>query len=254
MTLSELLTEIKLVKPFAEEDVETGPVETLNARRGRKMQAIEKLVQLRRAYTQELRETAAFIVVVGSQRDEFTKLGVENFKCFSTDPETYFTNLVNRVPRTLYLGKESVANVFDTLGRHIEEMAADLGIVGYSQLLFRQEYSRAIQDEKDFLQLVKHAVTDQIGAEIVGVQAAQSLTKEAIERGNTAKVTPILLSTADEGLAARMIKDFYRISTRVFFVKAGETVRTGTYDFTLPEVTKAEVKKTLSTIGNSLRK
>jgi len=255
MTLTELLERIKQVKPLAEEDVETGPVETLNARRGRKNQSIEEFKRLRLAYTQELRRTAAFIVVIGDKRDAFTELAVESFKCYATDPNTYFSDLISRIPRALYLGKESVANIFDVLGRHIEEKSHDLDIIEHPQLIFRQEYQQNIRNEADFMRLVKHAVTDQLGAEIVGIQAAHSLTKEAIENNNALKVTPIVLSTDDESLAFRMANDLGRISTRVFFVKAGEIKRMGgDFDFKLEEVTKEEVKKTLNTIRNSLKK
>lgn len=41
MSLQDTLTEIKRLKPFAEEDTNVGPLETLNGRRGRKSQAIE---------------------------------------------------------------------------------------------------------------------------------------------------------------------------------------------------------------------
>lgn len=257
MTLEELLAKIKEVQPLAEENVETGPAETLNARRGRQRQSVEELVRLRRAYTSELMRTAAFIVVVGDKRDEFSNLAVNNFKCFSTDPEAYFADLVNRVPRNLYLGRESVSNIFDVLGRHIEEKAHELDIVGYPQLLFKQEYQRTLRDTADFLGLVKEAVTDQIGGEIVGIQAAHSLTKTAIERKNKSKLTPIILSTGDEKFGIKVANDLGRITSRVFFVVAGEmkTPLKNTEEvFLLPETTKESVSKTLNSVKNFLKK
>ena len=256
MTLGELLVKIKEVQPLADENVETGPAETLNAKRGRKRQSTELLGRLYRAYTRELMQTAAFIVVVGSKREEFTDSAVSGFKCFSANPEAYFADLVSRVPRALYLGKESVSNVFDVLGRHIEEKMHTLDISEYPQLLFKQEYQRTLRDEADFLGLVKEAVTDQIGGEIVGIQAAHSLTKTAIERDNAAKFTPIILSSGDEKFAIKVANDLDRISKRVFFVAAGETTtKFKNKDvFTLAEPTKEEVKKTLKAISNSLKK
>jgi hypothetical protein len=257
MTLGELLTKIKEVQPLADEDPNSGSPETLNARRGRKNQSMEQLARLRRAYTSELMRTAAFIVVVGDKREEFTTIAVNNFKCFSADPEAYFVDLVNRVPRALYMGKESVSNVFDVLGRHIEEKSHELDIVGYPQLLFKQQYQRTLRNPEDFLGLVKEAVTDQIGGEIVGIQAAYSLTNTAIERENTAKFTPIILSAGDERFGIKVANDLERISNRVFFVVAGSTKTTlkNTEEIvTVSEPTKEEVKKALKNISNFLKK
>lgn len=256
MSLAELLTKIKEVKPLAEENVTTGEATTLNARRGRQRQAAEQLVRLYRAYTNELMRTAAFIVVIGDKREEFSTLAVDNFKCLSSDPDTYFADLASRVPSSLYLGKESVSNIFDILGRHIEEKAHELDIVGYPQLIFRQEYQQSLRTPADFLKLVRQAVTDQMGGEIVGIQAAHSLTKDAIEKGNTAKFTPIVLTTQYEKFGLRIAQDLGRISTRVFLVKSGATTVAGTdeFDAVLEDVSKEEVKKVLKNISNSLKK
>jgi hypothetical protein len=43
MSLQTVLAEIKKVKVFADEDTSTGEASTLNARRGRKNQAVEQL-------------------------------------------------------------------------------------------------------------------------------------------------------------------------------------------------------------------
>lgn len=254
MTLNELLTQIKKVQPLSEEDAETGAAETLNGRRGRKAQAIEELGRLKRAYTNELMRTALFVVVVGDKREEFISLAVDNFKCFSTDPEEYFSKLVSKISPALYLGKESIANIFDIVGRHIEDSAEELGIVGYPQLIFRQEYQRTLASKEQFQSLIKQAIVNQIGGELVGIQAANSLTDTAIEKGFSAKTVPVLLPATDERFGNKISQDLERISTRVFLVRAGNTQFPAAYDLDLPEVSKEEVKKALKTISNSLKK
>lgn len=255
MSLAEILKEIKAVTPFAEEDVETGAPETLAGRRGRKNQSIEKLKQLKTAYRNELRSTAAFIIVVGDKRDEFTAVATESYKCFNADPEFFYSDLVDRIPRASYLGKEGLSNLFDILGRHLEDKALELDIVGYPQLIFRQEYRKNLASREDFLSVVKTAVTEQVGGEVVGLQAVKNLTEVAIQRNNTAKMTPILLPTGDEKFALTIAKDLERISTRVFIVVAGSTTDELKGDVVLvPETTNENIKKALRTISNSLRK
>src|ERR1700687_1109957 len=198
MTLGEILAEIQKVQPFAEEDVENGTFETLNARRGRKNQSIDMLKNLKQAYTNELRSTALFVLVIGDKRNEFVELATSKGKCFVADPNEYFSKLVDRVPTPLYLGKESVANLFDIVGRHIEDMAYELGIVGYPQLIFKQEYQRSLNSREQFLHLIKLAIVNQLGGEIVGIQATKSLTEMAISKGCTARAVPILLPTEND--------------------------------------------------------
>lgn len=47
MALQNVLEEMKKIQPFVAEDTDSGPVETLTARRGRKRQAIERMKLLR---------------------------------------------------------------------------------------------------------------------------------------------------------------------------------------------------------------
>lgn len=256
MSLSEVLEEIKRVRPYAEGNVEELPRETLNARRGRKAQAVESLKRLNSEYADFLRKTAAFVLVVGSKREEFTKLATENFKCFSADPDFFYSDLAGRIPQSLYLGKEGMSNVFDVLGRHLYDKAVELGLGEINQIIFRQEYRRHIATKEEFLALVKQAVNEQVGSEIVGYQAIDNLTNVAIDKNHNAKITPILLTTGDEKFALTVVRDLNKISTRTFIVAAGEVSAAvhGSGTFTLEEPTNENVKKTLKNISSTLKK
>lgn len=256
MSLSEILKEIKKVKPLAEENVDEGPAETLAGRRGRKNQSIESLKRLKVLYKNTLRETAAFILVVGDKRDDFTKTATEHYKCFSSDPDFFYSDLIDRIPNFSYLGKENIVNIFDILGRHLEDKALELDIIGYPQLIFRQEYHKHISSRQDLLDLVKKAVTEQVGGELVGIQAVKNLTDVAIERNNAAQFTPILLPSGDEKFALTIAKDLERISRKSFIVVAGVTNSplSGRDVITVTDPTNESVKKALKTISNSLKK
>lgn len=256
MNLIEILSEIKKVKPFAEEVIENGPRETMTGRLGRKNQSVETLKRLKREYTNTLRQTAAFIFVVGSKREEFLTLGVDSYKCFSADPESFFSELADRVPQALYLGKESLSNTFDVLGRHLEDKAAELDIVGYPQLIFRQEYARHLNTRQDFIDVIKQAITEQIGGELVGIQTAKLLTEQAIEKNHSAKITPVLLASGDQKFVLKVAQDLERITSRVFVIVAGDTknLPKGLEVLSVPEVTADSVKKTLKAVSLTLTK
>lgn len=222
MSLAKVLEELKQVSQFANEDVESGPRETLVGRRGRKNQAIERLKTLKFEYQASLMESAAFIVVTGEKSKEFTSVAVENFKCFSANPNDFYEELAGRIPPTLYQGKESVSNLFDILGRHLEDKAQELGIIGYPQMTFKQQYRVTIKNKNDLVDLVRQAINDQVGSEIVGLQAINSLTDEAISKNHSGKTTPVILETANEALALDLVKTLNRLKPKgVFLVVSG---------------------------------
>lgn len=222
MSLAKVLEEIKKVKPYADEDVNSGPVETLNGRRGRKNQAIERLTTLRQEYRQNMLDTAVFIIVTGDKREEFAE-AAKNFKCFATDPNEFYLDLANQIPPIFYGGNASVNDAFDVLGRHLEDKARKLGIIGYPQLIFRQDYRVTLKSKEDLIDLTRRCINDQVGSEIVGLQALTSLVDSAIAADHSGKTTPIVLSTNDEKLALDLDGTLARLKPRgVFLVVAGK--------------------------------
>lgn len=253
MSLNKVIEQIKSAKVFAEEDVNSGPVETLNGRRGRKNQAIEQLRILKNQYKTELMESAAFIIVTGEKREAFQYTAAEEFKCFVTNPNEFYEDLARRIPTSLYQGKESVSGLFDILGRHLEDKAGELGIVGYPQMIFRQNYRSVLKNKEDLVDLVREAINDQVGPEIVGIQAINSLLNTAIDKEHAAKVTPIILSTDNDELALYLEKSLDRLHPRgVFLVVAGKgskTLRATKGALLVKDPTPESVEQTLKTIS-----
>lgn len=256
MSLQTVLEQIKTLRPVAEENVESGPIETLSGRRGRKNQAVEQLKTLTQEYTRDLMTSALFIVVSGANRDGFAAAS-EQFGCFVTDPEEFYKDLADRVSPSLYLNKTSVGNIFDVLGRHLEDKMLELNVREYPQLIFRQEYAKLLSSKEEFTDLIKTAINQQIGAEIVGIQSVNSLTLTAIEKNHGEKITPVVLSTGDEQLALNLVKDLERLTTRVFLVVAGKSskiMKNTDGVVVLKETTEESVGQAMKTIRNNLKK
>lgn len=257
MALAEIIKEIQTVKPLAEEALESGPMETLNARRGRKVQSLERLRQLKTAYTRELGRSALFIVVTGAAREDFVKVGHDELGLFKADPEEIYRDLASRITPELYLGKETLVNLFDVLGRHLEDKALELDIIGYPMLRFDDKYRRTVHNTEEFTKLITRAINDQIGAEISGISAIKSVSDVAIGRGHGAKTTSIMLSTGDETLVSELMRDLERLTTKVFLVAAGKTskaVKSIEGVLTVKEVTGESVAGVLKEIKNSIKK
>lgn len=257
MSLASVLEQIKKVKPFAEENVDTGPAETLNGRRGRKRQSIEQLRELKLQYRDDLRRSAVYILVTGSNRDAFSETATKEFKCFSADPEAFYKDLASRIPPALYRGKESIAGIFDIVGRHLEDKALELGLSQYNQLVFRQGYSQAVHNIEDLTNLIKTAVNEQMGGEIVGINAVHELTDEAIKQEHAKKNTPIILNSGDEKLVLDLSDSLERLTSKVFLVISGKgTKALNAVEGVLKvkDVTNDSVENMLTTIQNSIKK
>lgn len=222
MSLQKTIEEIKKLIPLTKEIVKDEPIETLSARRGRKRQAIDKFAILKREYIKHMLDTSMFIIVTGSAKDEFVQTASEHFGCFGIEADLYYKDLAKRVPQVLYLNKETVSNTFDVLSRHLEDKMNELEVGSYNQLIFKGNYARSIKSAEEFTELVRLAVNQQIGAEIVGVQSVHSLVEKAIERTHADKNTVIMLTTDNYQLTLDLVNDLPRISEKVFVVNVGE--------------------------------
>lgn len=257
MSLKTVLEEIKRLKPLAEADTNSGPVETLNGRRGRKAQSIEALKRLKREYKSELMQNSVFIISTGEGREGFEKQGVENFGLFATDPDTFYRDLAKRVSPSLYLKKDGVSNIFDVLGRHLEDKMMELDINEYNQLIFKGEYAKKVNSVEEFTQIVKSAINKQIGSEITGIQAIESLVDTAIEKSHADNITPIILSTGDTQFAQALLRDLGRLTAKVFLAVTGNApaeLKDSPGALVLEEPTKTAVGNALKTMRKSLRK
>jgi hypothetical protein len=258
MSLETIIKEIKSLIPVANEDPNSGPENTMVGRRGRINQAKIRLSDLREEYIKDLIRSAVFIIVTGSKREEFTATATgEKFGLFSSDPETFYKDLAARIPPTLYSSRTEPRDLFDIIGRHLEDKMSELGLSEYNQLIFKEKYIQPVGTKEEFTGILKSAINEQIGSEIVGVQAANSIVDKAIEVGHSSKITPIVLNTQDEKLAIALSIDLERLTNRVFLVNTGKVskeLKSIADSMYVKEVTEDSVKNALDQIRNSIKK
>lgn len=258
MSLTQTMEQIKTTLPFTTENVDEGPRETMSARRGRKARAIEEMKTLKQSYRQGLLQSAVFIVTTGSEKSTVASLANDKFECFVIDPGEFYDRLADRIPEALWKGKESVVNLFEVIGRHLYDMAVDLDLNEYNQLIFKQEHYVSIKTRENLVTLLKKAINSQVGAEIAGIQSVTSIVDAAIKRGHTAKVTPIVLATDDETLAIDLESSLRRLNPRgVFLVVAGKgtkNLRAVPGVVSIKDPTEENVGKALKELSNSIKK
>lgn len=222
MSLSTILKEIETNRPQAEADVSMGSPDTYGGRLGLKRAATEALKRLRLQYRNELMTSTVFIVVTGSGKDSFaTTASGETFGCFSTDPDDFYKDLSSRINPSLF-GREGVRQLFNIAGNILEDKALELDIGSYPMLQFSDKYNTAVNTVEDFVPLVKRAINDQVGSEIVGINAINSIVDKAIAKSHSASVTPVILSTEDERFALDLQKNLKRLTSKVFLVVTGK--------------------------------
>jgi hypothetical protein len=253
MLLQQLLEEIKVYKPLSEEDINAGARETYASREGRKRNAIDMYKTLKEQYISELRNTAVFILVSGSSKEQFSEIAEQEFGCFKADPEGFYKELANRLPEELYKNKPAASNLFDILGRHLEDKANEMNILGYPQLVMKQQYFRAINSKEDFISLIKEAINEQVGSEMVGIHITKELADKAISSGHGSRITPIILTTDDENFALDLNSTVGRLGSRSFLVAAGKgakVIRSKEGAFAIKEINTESVKNVLTSIRN----
>ena len=248
MSLSNVLREMEVQRPHAEMDISLGVPETYGSRVGLKRAGEEAMKRLRIQYRDELKASTMFIVVTGPARDSFTQLATgDTFGCFSADPDDFFKDLASRVDSSLF-GRETTGNLFKIANNILYDKLLELDIISDHMILFNDKYNLAVNKVEDLVSLVRNAVVDQVGSEVVGVNAIQSIVVKAIEKKHAATVTPVILSTSDEKFALDLQKNLKRLKTHVFLVVAGKATKT------LQGAEGAVLVKTVSeeTVGEAL--
>jgi hypothetical protein len=255
MSLSTILKEMEVNRPQAEMDISMGSPETYGGRVGLKRAGTEALKRLKLQYRNELMGTTMFIVVTGSGRDAFTELASgETFGCFSTDPNAFYKDLASRINPTLF-GRESLMALFNIAGNILEDKAMELDIGSYPMLAFSEKYNTGVNNVDDFTVLIRRAINDQVGPEIVGINSIHAIVDRAIEKKHSATVTPVILNTDDEKFAFDLQKDLRRLTPKVFLVIAGKAVNNlNLVDgaITVKKVTEESVGEALDTIRSKV--
>lgn len=256
--LSNMVNKIQELVALANEEVSQEPMSTYQGRVGRQRQAKDELIRLKRSYRQELLRTSAFILVTGSEQKAFEKavLNMKEVPSFSANPEAFFEEMTARISNSLFDGNASIANLFDVAGRHLEDMAHDLEIIGYPMLQFSEKYNVSVKNKKEFTKVLKKALIDQVGGELVGIKAVSSIVDEAIANGHSSVLTPVLLKTSDKEFILSLLHSLPRLTKNVFVVVAGKSTKDMTdlpNAIVLSKVNEETISEALTIIKKSIK-
>lgn len=257
MSLNAILQEIEKTRPVATLDLTLGNENTFRGREGMKRAAVDRLEQLKTDYKKALVESTFFIILTGANRTLFNEVASNpDFGCFSVDPDNFYNDLASRVDSKLF-GRESTKYLFNIANNALYDKALEIGVSRNSivEIKFDERYNRAVKNTNELAALLKQAVNDQIGSEIVGLDAITSIADRALEQKHSGSITPVLLNTGDENFALDLQKNLTRLKTKTFIVvagKASKTLQTFPGAFVVKNVTEETVGETLKSIRNKI--
>lgn len=249
--LEDVLKEIKENKTIAEQDLSAVDPRALPYKKGIVNRAKENLEELYVKYKNEILKRAIFILVTGDSDESFAQTA-EEFGCFTLDAKTLFKEITDKLDPQLYLDKNLNASVFDIVGNILEDKMKEMDIVSYNAVIFDQKLQRHVRSKQEMVDVVKDAINLSVGTEVVGLDALERVTKEAVNKEYKSKTVPILLHSKDETFICNLSDYMRKLNPRVVRVAAGKTESANINPLTtVEEITKENVKEALKKVAGN---
>jgi hypothetical protein len=249
MSLENVLEKISQEQIVANQDLNLVSPRVIAYKKGQVTAAKEKLELLRQDLKQEIIKRSIFIVVTGSEAEKFADIANQEFKCLSFSANRLATDIVNKLSDQLYLNRTLNANTFDIIDNLLEDEMKRLDIASYNKLAFNAKYLRNIKNKQDMIDLVNQAISDNVGSEVIGLDALDKTVNSVMDTKKVSRVVPIVLHTNNNSLTLDLAKNLKTITNKVFTVSAG--TQTNLTNFTIEETNEETVGKTLKQIATN---
>jgi hypothetical protein len=220
--LEQLLTEINKQKKDAEIDIDAVDPRVREHVKGKIRRAKNQLEQLYVEYKNEILKRSVFIMATGQNARSFANIAEEEYKCFKIDGDTFFKDIVDEVHPDLYEGKTVNSSVFEVLNNLLEDRMKNLDVISYNSLMFDTRYQKTVKDKNELIQVARDAITDIIGGEVLGLDALERVSREAVNREYKSKMVPIVIYSEDEKFIKKASEQVKNLTTKVFVVNSKE--------------------------------
>lgn len=249
MSLSTILDQINEQKKIAQQDLYSVSPRALPYKKGQVDSAKAKLENLYVDYKNELLKNSVFILVAGSNSEEFSSIAEDKFKCFSVESKVMFREILQKISPELYKDKKINSSVFEVIGNVLEDKMKLLDVGSYNQLMFDAKYLRVVKDEEEMLNVIADAITETVGSEVIGLDALERITQQAVDKNYKSRIVPILVHSADEDFISSISDGLKKISPKVIKIAAGKTSEKFKAKINLEETNEKTVEETLKTIA-----
>lgn len=221
MSLESVVEEVKKNNKFAKETVEGGNPATLVGRIARQKSAVERLKQLYVQYKGQLKTRSLFVVATGDKAPEFAVLAQDKADFLYGNTDDFYNDLANKIDPKLYKNPVGSSFVMDVMSRHFEDIARDLDIASYPQIICSQKFNTVIKNKDDILKLTKKVINEIVGAEVAALYVFEKLARKAFDEQFQDKIFPVMI-TSGADTAKAIATGFKTLNPRVFTVSAGE--------------------------------
>lgn len=252
--LQVVMKQIKKVKEVAEQDPGTD-VLVRRQRLGKKRQAMEKLKDLYTSYRKEISQNCLIMLVSGTESEKFAEIASADFSCYSFKADDFYSKILDQVPSKVYMGRVASHEFFDHISARFEDRAREIDIIGYSPLYFDAKYKKSMKTREDSLNIVKRAMNEKVGSEVVGLDAIEQVSIKTVNEGFAGKVVPIVIHTQDETLTEELIGGLARITNKLFLINSGKSENKNLINKSISDikkVTKKNVEETLIKIKKQI--
>lgn len=224
-----LIKDIEKNKTIANTVIENPDPKTYTTRLGKQKRAKQNLDDLFLEYRTEVKNRAVFILTKGKQSQSFIDIAIsEDFGCFEVSADDLFAEIAGKVDKRYYDNQTSSPALFDILMSSFNDIADDIGIIGYPAVLFGKQFSRRLTSKEDLIQLTKEAFNEKVGSDLVGLYAIDKVSRKAVNEGYGGTTIPIIIHTEDKELTEELNSSLLRVSKNVFKISTTkkETVKT----------------------------
>jgi hypothetical protein len=218
--MEKVLKEIKDLREIIDEKITTPNARLRNLKNAKKQRAKIDIEDLIKKLNILVAQYSVFILATGKQHDKFAELANE-FGCFSVSGDELYDKVVESIPKHALQTGSMGPIITEQINIELERMSTDMGVLALPTVFYKTKYKGNIKKEGALKEKVAQAINDQVGSELIGYYAISKVKNQIIENNETINVVPIVIHTEDEKLILDFMKDFGRITQKIFLVTTG---------------------------------
>jgi hypothetical protein len=199
MKFEQIVEEIKRQRQYASDDLSDATPQTLTSRKSRKEIANLRLEDLYFNYRQEMRSRFLVVLVVGGKIDEFeAAVSGTDAKMDSLEGEALYSNLASKLDIRLLERGENAAYVLDVASRYLEEIASEIGVASYGQIIYKNKYQGRVDSKDKAKELIQQAVKEQVGSDMNSLFLLDTASRLAFSNDFGGKLFPVMIKVRSE--------------------------------------------------------
>lgn len=217
-----------------------GDPRTFSVKEGKIKRARQDLLDMYNLYRQMVYQKSIVILSSGEHADSFNSIASEEFGCYTVDGLGIFKEIAEKIDKVYYSDHVATSHLFEIFSSLFEEIADEIGIISYPQLVFNKKYSKRLNGKEEMVELIAKAFCENVGSEVIGHYAITRASKRAFDDDFTGKVVPVVIAVP-EAFLKDLESSLTSINMRVFVVVSDK------------QADKEEVGKKLVSIKKKLK-